>query len=80
MSFKKDYEDATTRLTAPEGKFRLVGVDNWEAPFPSDFLIGDYGSLEDATKAGKAARERYDENIELLIYNDEGDFIKEIKE
>jgi hypothetical protein len=36
-----------TELTAPKGKFRVVGVDTFEGP-TADYLIGDFDSLKEA--------------------------------
>lgn len=45
--------ESRNRLIAPKGKFRVIGVDTFEA-YNADYLIGDYSTLKKALQVAKA--------------------------
>lgn len=53
-------------LKAPEGKFRVVGVDTFDG---TDWVDGDYDTYE---KARLAAIEQGDKMLKTHVYNDKG--------
>ena len=53
---------------APEGKFRVIGVDTFEGPC-ADYLVGDYDTLEEA--AGVCAKHGGQMNP-VYVYDDTG--------
>lgn len=61
----------SNKLKAPKGKFRVIGVDTFEA-FDADYLIGDYntprGAIRVAKKKGKNMNPVY-------VYDDKGKLI-----
>lgn len=72
-----------SRVRAPEGKFRLVMVDTWEAPFSSDIDLGVYDTLEDAIRAGIEAYRRNASSggidfLKFYIYDHEAKWLGEI--
>ena len=40
-------------LKAPEGKFRIVGIDKFHPPGEDDWVHGDYDSLEEALNTAR---------------------------
>ena len=64
-----DHNDGThTRLVAPTGKYRVVGVDTFEGP-TADYLIGDYNSLSEAKEA---CQEHGGQMNPCYVYSDSG--------
>lgn len=53
-------------LKAPEGKFRVVGVDTFDG---TDWVDGDYDTYE---KARLAAIEKGGKMLKTHVYNDKG--------
>ena len=58
-------------LTAPTGKFRVLGVDV-RAHSEAVYLIGDFDSL---TAAKEAAKQRAGIGSPIFIYNDQAELI-----
>ena len=72
----EDQEDnmEKTKLKAPAGKFRVVGVDLFDH---SDYIQGDYGNLMEASHIAtekNAQRQTSTEDV-YYVYDDEGKFI-----
>ncbi len=51
---------------APEGKFRVVGVDTFDG---TDWVKGDFPTLEEAIKV---ADEESGKMLKMYVYNDKG--------
>ena len=65
----KDAKDGGRRhLTAPKGKFRVIGVDTFEGP-RADYLIDDFKKLKDAIES---ARSHAGNMNPCYVYDDEG--------
>jgi hypothetical protein len=65
----KDAKDGgRRRLTAPKGKFRVIGVDTFEGP-RADYLIDDFKSLHAAIAS---ARSHAGNMNPCYVYDDEG--------
>ncbi len=58
------------KLTAPLGKFRVIGVDLFEA-WDADYLVGDFEDLETALEAAKQRNHPEKMNV-AYVYNDSG--------
>ena len=64
-----DAEDGgRRRLTAPKGKFRVIGVDTFEGP-RADYLIDDFDKLKDAIEE---ARGHAGSMNPCYVYDDRG--------
>jgi hypothetical protein len=63
-----DRDKTRERLKAPQGMFRVVGVDTFEGP-REDYLIGDYGSQ---ARALKVARRHGGQMNPVHVYDDQG--------
>ncbi len=55
-----------TDLKAPDGKFRVVGVDTFAH---EDWVVGDYGSLDEAVKTANAIGGTM---TKMHVYDDRG--------
>lgn len=58
-------------LSAPKGKFRVIGVDTFEGPF-ADYKIGDFDSKNEAVST--ATRQAGQMNP-VYVYDDEGSLV-----
>ena len=56
---------------APEGKFRVVGVDTFDG---QDWVQGDFGSLELAKEAADKSVEG-EQMLKMHVYNDKGEHL-----
>jgi len=63
--------NASVVLKAPEGKFRVVGVDTFDG---TDWVNGDYATLEIAKDM---ARERGGTMLKFHVYDDQGNHLFE---
>lgn len=63
------------KLIAPNGKFRVIGVDTFEDPDDADFLIGDF----DKETAIQTAKDKANpaKMFMVYVYDDEGKLIWE---
>jgi hypothetical protein len=59
----------TLTLKAPEGKFRVVGVDTFDG---TDWIYGDYDTREEATKV---ANSKGGQMLKTHVYDDVGKHI-----
>lgn len=55
-----------TELKAPEGKFRVVGVDTFDG---DDWVVGDYDTKD---KAIDVANEKAGEMLKMHVYDEKG--------
>ena len=64
------------RLRASPGRYRLIGVDLFDH-WSSDFLIGDYDSLDNATEEAKARSAKYGGGglTRYHVYSDTGEAV-----
>lgn len=63
-------DEAFSRI-APEGKFRVVGVDTFDG---GDWVQGDFDTLE---KARECARKKGGKMTKMHVYNDRGEHVDE---
>lgn len=73
---------------APDGKYRVLGTDNWASPTDPDWVVGDFGSKQEALKvareknkgaAGGRVLDPDDPELQKIhryyVYDDEGSYI-----
>lgn len=60
--------ESQNELKAPQGKYRVIGVDTFES-MDADYLIGDFESKEEALKV---AEKRGGEMNPTYVYDDTG--------
>jgi len=71
--FIQKWLELEERLTAPEGKFKLVEIDKYSMPFEADTEVGLFNSLDEAREIQlQAELANNSDQIEYLIYNDKG--------
>ena len=58
--------DEKFKRAAPEGKFRVIGVDTFDG---GDWLVGDFGSLKKATDV---ADKKGGQMTKMHVYDDQG--------
>lgn len=63
--------DESFSRNAPQGKFRVVGVDTFDG---TDWVAGDFGTLE---QASTYARDHGGEMTMMHVYNDKGEHMAE---
>lgn len=60
--------ESENKLQAPKGKYRVIGVDTFEA-LNADYIIGDY---KDRIKAIRIAKNEGGTMNPTYVYDDEG--------
>jgi len=62
-------------LTAPAGKFRVVGVDLFSH---EDYLVGDYGSRAEAFKVADDHNTKRSGSMDDIyyVYDDQGTYVR----
>jgi hypothetical protein len=69
------------KLAASRGKFRVIGVDTFPEP-EEHWLVGDFGTLDEARKVAAKHRKQSAGNGNLLrfhIYDDKGRWVDEAR-